>query len=78
MQTRAEPTPDGASFLLNGEKLWCTNGTRAGVIVVMARTPPKMVRGRSKDQITAFVLEMEFARRGSGAALPLHGPARAL
>src|SRR5712671_2770825 len=48
MQTRAEPTPDGKYFILNGEKLWCTNGTKAGVIVVMARTPPKVVNGKSK------------------------------
>jgi alkylation response protein AidB-like acyl-CoA dehydrogenase len=34
--------------MLNGEKLWCTNGTRAGVIVVMAKTPPKMVNGQAK------------------------------
>ena len=59
MQTRAEPTADGEAFLLNGEKLWCTNGTRAGVIVVMAKTPPKMVNGRAKDQITAFIVEMD-------------------
>jgi len=59
MQTRAEPTPDGKYFILNGEKLWCTNGTKAGVIVVMARTPPKMVKGKPKDQITAFVVEMD-------------------
>src|SRR2546421_5935526 len=59
MQTCAEPTPDGKYFVLNGEKLWCTNGTRAGVIVVMARTPPKMVNGKPKDQITAFIVEMD-------------------
>src|SRR5205807_5266742 len=41
MQTRAEPTPDGQHFIINGEKLWCTNGTKAGVLVVMAKTPPK-------------------------------------
>jgi alkylation response protein AidB-like acyl-CoA dehydrogenase len=58
MQTHAEPTPDGKHFVLNGEKLWCTNGTKAGVIVVMARTPPKMVNGKPKDQITAFIVEM--------------------
>src|SRR5204862_2060627 len=40
-------------FLLNGEKLWCTNGTRAGVIVVMAKTPPK----DGKSQVTAFIVE---------------------
>ncbi len=59
MQTRAEPTPDGKHFVLNGEKLWCTNGTKAGVIVVMAKTPPKMVSGKPKDQITAFIVEMD-------------------
>ena len=59
MQTHAEPTPDGKHFFLNGEKLWCTNGTKAGVIVVMARTPAKMVNGKPKDQITAFIVEMD-------------------
>jgi len=58
MNTRAEPTPDGKHFILNGEKLWCTNVTKAGVIVVMAKTPPKEVNGRKKDQITAFIVEM--------------------
>ncbi len=60
MATHAEPAPDGKSFILNGEKLWCTNGTRAGVIVVMAKTPPKVVNGKSKDQITAFIVEMNW------------------
>jgi hypothetical protein len=58
METHAEPTPDGDAFILNGEKLWCTNGVKAGVIVVMAKTPPKMVNGKPKNQITAFVLDM--------------------
>jgi alkylation response protein AidB-like acyl-CoA dehydrogenase len=55
METHAEPTSDGAGFILNGEKLWCTNGVKAGVIVVMARTPSKNGRG----QITAFIVEMD-------------------
>jgi alkylation response protein AidB-like acyl-CoA dehydrogenase len=58
METYAEPTPDGEGFILNGEKLWCTNGLKAEVIVVMAKTPPKMVNGKPKNQITAFLLEM--------------------
>src|SRR5437763_14679863 len=29
MHATATPTADGKSFILNGEKLWCTNGTRA-------------------------------------------------
>ena len=55
IETHAEP--DGNGFVLNGSKMWCTNGTRAGVIVVMAKTPPKVVHGRQKDQITAFIVE---------------------
>ena len=55
IETHAEPTPDGSEFIINGEKLWCTNGVKAGVIVVMARTAPKNGRG----QITAFIVEMD-------------------
>ena len=32
METIAEPTPDGEHFIINGSKLWCTNGTRAGLL----------------------------------------------
>lgn len=60
MITRAEPSADGTEFILNGEKLWCTNGTKAGIIVVMAKTPPKMVRGKPKEQITAFIVETNW------------------
>ncbi|HEY5895467.1 MAG TPA: acyl-CoA dehydrogenase family protein [Chthoniobacterales bacterium] len=60
MTTHAEPNADGSSFILNGEKLWCTNGTKAGVIVVMARTPPKLVNGHAKEQISAFIVEMDM------------------
>jgi alkylation response protein AidB-like acyl-CoA dehydrogenase len=55
METRAEPTPDGAHFVINGEKLWCTNSIKAGVIVVMAKTAPK----NGRNQITAFIVEMD-------------------
>ena len=58
MATTATPTADGRHFVIDGLKLWCTNGTRAGVIVVMARTPPRMVNGRERDQITCFIVEM--------------------
>ncbi|HET7711944.1 MAG TPA: acyl-CoA dehydrogenase family protein [Thermoanaerobaculia bacterium] len=57
METRAVPSPDGKGWILNGEKLWCTNGLKAEVIVVMAQTPPKVVKGKEKKQISAFILE---------------------
>jgi len=57
LRTIATPTDDGESFILNGEKLWCTNGTRAELFVVMARTPDAQVRGRTVKQITAFIVD---------------------
>src|SRR6184192_3363794 len=59
MSLRAQPIPDGDEFILNGEKLWCTNGVKAGVLVMMARTPPKMVNGRERKQITAFIVDVD-------------------
>lgn len=57
METTATPTEDGKGFLINGEKLWCTNGTVAEVIVVMALTPSKVIKGKERRQITAFIIE---------------------
>jgi alkylation response protein AidB-like acyl-CoA dehydrogenase len=59
LTTKAVPTADGKYFVINGEKLWCTNGVKAGVIVVMAQTPPKVVNGREKKQMTAFIVDMD-------------------
>jgi alkylation response protein AidB-like acyl-CoA dehydrogenase len=59
MSLRADPTDDGSAFILNGEKLWCTNGVKAGVLVVMAKTPPKIVNGRERKQITAFIVDVD-------------------
>src|SRR6267143_3515080 len=58
MQTTATPSPDGKGWILNGEKLWCTNGLKAEVLVVMCQTPPKVVKGKEKKQISAFIVEM--------------------
>jgi len=59
MSLRADPTEDGSAFILNGEKLWCTNLIKAGVLVVMARTAPKIVNGRERKQITAFIVDVD-------------------
>jgi alkylation response protein AidB-like acyl-CoA dehydrogenase len=60
MQTTAVPSEDGQAWILNGEKLWCTNGTVAELLVVMARTPSVTVKGREKKQITAFIVETSW------------------
>ncbi len=60
METMAVPSEDGKYWILNGEKLWCTNGTKAELMVVMSRTPSKMVNGKEKRQITAFIVEANW------------------
>lgn len=57
MKTSAVPTDNGNAFIINGEKLWCTNGAVADIMVVMALTPAKVINGRERQQITAFIVE---------------------
>jgi alkylation response protein AidB-like acyl-CoA dehydrogenase len=52
VSTSAILSEDGTHYILNGEKLWCTNGTIAELMVVMARTGPK--------KITAFIVETDW------------------
>ncbi|MEN8374916.1 MAG: acyl-CoA dehydrogenase family protein [Gemmatimonadota bacterium] len=58
MQASADPTEDGQAYILNGEKLWCTNGPIADVMVVMARTPARKPGGRRG--ISAFIVESSW------------------
>ena len=58
MSLRADLTEDGSAYIMNGEKLWCTNGLKAGVLVVMAKTAPKIVNGKERKQITAFIVDV--------------------
>ncbi|MDP7254533.1 MAG: acyl-CoA dehydrogenase family protein [Planctomycetota bacterium] len=57
MRTTATLTPDGKSYVIDGLKLWCTNGPVSDIIIVMARTPSKWVDGKEKKQISAFIVE---------------------
>jgi hypothetical protein len=51
LATSATLSDDGTHWILNGEKLWCTNGPIAEVMVVMARTGKR---------ITAFIVEADW------------------
>ena len=50
LSTTATLTEDGEAYILNGEKLWATNGTVAELFVVMARHP-------ETKKISAFIVE---------------------
>src|ERR687885_833211 len=53
MAATAVPTDDGSGYLLNGRKLWATNGAVADIVVVMAKVPK---REGHRGGISAFVL----------------------
>ncbi len=53
LTTTARPSADGKHFIINGSKLWCTNGTIAELLVVMARSP-------GTNAISAFVVETSW------------------
>ncbi len=52
----ATATPDGDDYVLNGFKLWTTNGTIADLLVVMAQVPKS---DGHRGGITAFVVEAD-------------------
>lgn len=52
MQMRAEKKSN--YYLLNGSKMWITNGPQADVLIVYART------GSESKNISAFIIEKEF------------------
>jgi isovaleryl-CoA dehydrogenase len=54
MQLRAERRGD--SYVLNGNKMWITNGPDADVLVVYAKTDP----AAGSRGITAFIIERDF------------------
>ena len=63
MRMRAEKRND--RYILNGSKMWITNGPEADVIVVYAKTDPDAgARG-----ITAFLIEKDFTGFGTAQKL---------
>jgi alkylation response protein AidB-like acyl-CoA dehydrogenase len=69
-KARATRQPDG-SFLLNGEKMWITNGGFADLFIVFA----KVIDGQG-EHFTAFLVERAFAGVSSGKEehkMGLHG-----
>jgi alkylation response protein AidB-like acyl-CoA dehydrogenase len=61
MGSTATPTDDGEAYLLDGVKLWTTNGVIAELVVVMAVVPGRTDADGTKHKggISAFVVEMD-------------------
>ena len=58
-RTRAELSPDGKHYILNGEKMWITNAGFADVYVVFAKI--------GGDKFSAFIIERTFPGFSVGA-----------
>ncbi|HTC92660.1 MAG TPA: acyl-CoA dehydrogenase family protein [Terriglobales bacterium] len=58
-RTKAVLSPDGKHYILNGEKMWITNGGFADVFIVFAKI--------DGEKFTAFIVERTFPGFSSGA-----------
>ncbi|KAM9681691.1 complex I assembly factor ACAD9, mitochondrial [Dama dama] len=60
IRTRATLSADKRHYILNGAKVWITNGGLANVFTVFAKTEVVDSDGSVKDKITAFIVERDF------------------
>ena len=58
-RTRADLSPDGKHYILNGQKMWITNGGAADLFTVFAKV--------GGEKFTAFLVERAFPGVSSGA-----------
>jgi len=58
-RTRADLSPDGTHYILNGQKMWITNGGAADLYTVFAKV--------GGEKFTAFLVERAFGGVTSGA-----------
>ncbi|RVE48547.1 hypothetical protein evm_006858 [Chilo suppressalis] len=65
IKTRAVLSPDGEHFILNGSKIWISNGGIAEIMTVFAQTPVEK-DGKTVDKVTAFIVERSFGGVSSG------------
>lgn len=66
IQTKATLSEDRKTYLLNGSKIWISNGGFADLMTVFARTEVVGEDGVKKDKITAFIVERAFGGITSG------------
>ncbi|XP_059879120.1 complex I assembly factor ACAD9, mitochondrial isoform X1 [Delphinus delphis] len=66
IRTRATLSEDKKHYVLNGSKVWITNGGLASVFTVFAKTEVVDSNGSVKDKVTAFIVERNFGGITSG------------
>ncbi|XP_012252201.1 very long-chain specific acyl-CoA dehydrogenase, mitochondrial [Athalia rosae] len=67
IRSRAVKSADGSHYVLNGSKIWISNGGIAEIMTVFAQVPViDPVTGTTKDKVTAFIVERSFGGVTSG------------
>ena len=61
IKTRADLSPDGKHWILNGSKIWISNGGIAEIFTVFAKTPVQDEKsGELVEKVSAFIVERKF------------------
>lgn len=61
VRSKAVKSADGTHYVLNGSKIWISNGGLAEIMTVFAQVPVKDPKtGETKDKVTAFIVERSF------------------
>merc|ERR1719486_565573 len=61
IKTRADLSPDGKHWILNGAKIWISNGGIAEIFTVFAKTPVNDEKsGEMVEKVSAFIVERKF------------------
>ncbi|GAB0201195.1 very long-chain specific acyl-CoA dehydrogenase, mitochondrial [Grus japonensis] len=68
IRTRAQLSPCGSFYTLDGSKIWISNGGLAEIFTVFAKTPLRdEATGETKEKMTAFIVERGFGGVTHGA-----------
>eukprot|EP00735_Rhodelphis_limneticus_P004842 TRINITY_DN1648_c0_g1::TRINITY_DN1648_c0_g1_i1::g.17782::m.17782 TRINITY_DN1648_c0_g1::TRINITY_DN1648_c0_g1_i1::g.17782 ORF type:complete len:619 (-),score=152.42,sp/P48818/ACADV_BOVIN/54.62/0.0,Acyl-CoA_dh_1/PF00441.19/1.1e-39,Acyl-CoA_dh_1/PF00441.19/0.046,Acyl-CoA_dh_M/PF02770.14/5.7e-21,Acyl-CoA_dh_N/PF02771.11/7.1e-21,Acyl-CoA_dh_2/PF08028.6/5.2e-15,Acyl-CoA_dh_2/PF08028.6/0.3,PMEI/PF04043.10/0.44 TRINITY_DN1648_c0_g1_i1:27-1883(-) len=66
IRCRAVLSEDGKHWVLNGSKIWISNGGIAEIFTVFAQTQVTTKSGEKKDKVTAFIVERSFGGLTNG------------
>ena len=66
LKSVAEPSEDGTHYILNGEKLWITNGSYANFFTYFTRVPRKQEDGSIKYNIACMVVTRDMEGVSTG------------
>merc|ERR1712117_493179 len=60
VKTQAVLNEAGTHYILNGSKIWISNGGICDVLTVFAKVPEKQADGKIKEKMSAFIVERKF------------------